>query len=59
MTTSHKRRWTARRDKPQPDALLARDGSPVPVWSAEASDPVEHLATVLDQLKDSRKVAGR
>jgi hypothetical protein len=60
MSSTEKWRWSARRTKPQqPDALLARDGSPVPIWTADAADPVDHLASVIDQLKDSRKVAGR
>jgi hypothetical protein len=53
------RRGARRSRREQSDTLRDRDGVRIPVWSAEAADPVDHLAAVLDQLKDTRRASSR
>ena len=33
-----------------PDALRTREGVPIPVWDAQAADPIAYLASVMDLL---------
>ncbi|MFL6024401.1 MAG: hypothetical protein ACJ72O_13765 [Marmoricola sp.] len=54
---SHTTKRTERRhasEPPLPDALTTLDGDPIPVWDAEAADPIAYLASVMDLLPGSR-----
>ena len=42
-----------------PDALKDPDGAPIPVWDAEAADPIDYLASVIDLLPGARPRSGR
>ena len=37
-----------------PDALKDPDGAPIPVWDADATDPIDYLASVIDLLPGAR-----
>lgn len=53
LTKAFKRRSTARRRAH--DTLSTPDGTAIPIWEPEASDPVAHLAGVFDQLPGRRR----
>ena len=38
------------REQRVPDALRTRDGVAIPVWDAQAADPIAYLASVMDLL---------
>ena len=41
------------------DGLTTADGVAIPVWDADASDPIDYLASVIDLLPGSRaRVSG-
>jgi hypothetical protein len=39
-----------RREQALPDSIKTPDGTSIPVWDAEASDPIDYLASVIDLL---------
>ncbi|RNL75428.1 hypothetical protein [Nocardioides marmorisolisilvae] len=42
------------REAALPDSLKAPDGAPIPIWDADASDPIDYLASVIDLLPGAR-----
>ncbi|WP_183407698.1 hypothetical protein [Nocardioides marmoriginsengisoli] len=36
--------------KASPDTLASADGTPIAVWRADESDPVDYLAAIFDDL---------
>jgi hypothetical protein len=56
-TKRAERRHASERDQAMPDALKSPDGVAIPVWDAEAADPIAYLASVMDLLPGSRPVA--
>ena len=53
FTKALKRRNTAR--KRSHDTLSTPDGTAIPIFTGEATDPVAHLAGVFDQLPGRRR----
>ncbi|HET6153858.1 MAG TPA: hypothetical protein VFE15_12945 [Marmoricola sp.] len=41
------------------DGMATRDGVAIPVWSAEATDPVDYLASVFDLVASRRDTGGQ
>jgi hypothetical protein len=52
-TTRAGRRRASDRGQPS-DALKSADGVAIPVWDADAADPIAYLASVIDVLPGSR-----
>jgi hypothetical protein len=57
-TKRAERRHAIDREQSMPDSLKTPDGVAIPVWDAEAADPIAYLASVIDLLPGSRPVAG-
>ena len=54
VTRRAERRHAIERELHQPDSLKTKDGVAIPVWDAEAADPIAYLASVIDLLPGSR-----
>ena len=48
------RRRPTDRQELRPDSLRTADGVDIPVWDADAADPIDYLASVIDLLPGSR-----
>jgi hypothetical protein len=53
-TKRAERRQALERAQRRPDSLRTPDGADIPVWDADATDPIQYLASVIDLLPGGR-----